>query len=138
MVGWSSRLSCTALHWYAHPQLQSQVMGWPSGPVPIRYRHAWRSQPSTDSECQCGGGEAAKQFPGISECMQWCQDAAVLEPEIQCGYGELLSSSLPTGSCQMEAVQPSGAPPNWFALVWSGRKGCVSAAERAQLMTYST
>ena len=34
-------------------------MGWPSGPVPIRKWHALRSQLSTDSECQCGGGEAA-------------------------------------------------------------------------------
>ena len=41
------------------------------------------------------------------------------EPEIQCGYGELLFSGLPTGSCQMKAAQASGATPNWFALAGS-------------------
>ena len=40
-------------------------------------------------ECQCGGGEAAKQLSGVGECMQRCQDAAILAPEIRCGYGEL-------------------------------------------------
>ena len=32
--------------------------------------------------------------------MQRCQDAAILEPEIQRGNSELLSSGLPWGSCQ--------------------------------------
>ena len=58
---------------------------------------------------------------------------AVLAPEIQCGYGELLSSGLPTGSCQMEAAQAFGAIQNWFALagsgnrsLWSGKGGAAA------------
>ena len=58
--------------------------------------------------------------------LQRCQDAAVLEPEIHCGYGELLSSGLPTGSCEMEAAQASGATPNLFALAGSGKRSLWS------------
>ena len=70
--------------------------------------------------------------------MQRCLDAAVLEPEILCGYGELLSSGLPPGSCQMEAAQASGATPKWFALagsgdrsLWSGKGGAGAKAVSA-------
>ena len=67
---------------------------------------------------------------------------------IQCGYGELLSSDLPTGRCQMEAAQASGATPNWFALAGSGKRslwgskgGARAEAVRAlqrDLMSLST
>ena len=44
-----------------------------------------------------------------------------LDPVFNCGYSELLSSGLPTGSCQMEAAKASGATPNWLALAGSGK-----------------
>ena len=41
---------------------------------------------------------------------------AILAPEIKCGYGELYSSGLPTGTFQMMAAQVSGATSIWLAL----------------------
>ena len=53
--------------------------------------------PCDPSSLQTVGVSAVvEKLQNVNSCMQQCQDAAVVEPEIQCGYGELLSSGLPS------------------------------------------
>ena len=69
--------------WAAHSlQFSSRVLGRPGGFIHSHSRHALRSHHSTISVCQCCCGEAAVKLPRVGKCLRWCQDAAILAPEI--------------------------------------------------------